>query len=224
MLQDFDNWVNRSGLFFPNYVYNADDMRYLTPQCGATNAEFVPNISECLLRVDASMSMPLPAVTDKNKPTKQTKRFRSQGEVSTGKSIAVPQPTPPIDLHAEATRQQLLADSALVGKHFMIVYDSPNSKATFNDRARTAVKLQPRPVTILQRPHIDPKHGNRHVLKVQCALTNPQTDNRNAVRYMILGKVSACYEVAKITAHMKSNQWERPSAKRVRIAKTIHDA
>jgi hypothetical protein len=224
MLQDFDNWVNRSGLFFPNYVYNGDDMRHLTPQCGTSNAEFVPNISECLLRVDASMSMHLPALSEKNKPTKETKRFRSQGEVSTGRSIAVPRPTQPIDLHAEAARQQLLADSALVGKHFMIVYDSPNSKATFNDKARTPVKAQPRPITVLQRPHIGPKHSNRHVLKVQCALTNPQTDSRNAVRYMIVGKVSACYEVAKITKDMRSNQWARPSAKRVRITKTIHDA
>ena len=60
MMQDFDNWVDRSGLFFSNYVYNREDRRYLTPQCGVTNGEFVRNIRKCLLCVEGSMSIHLP--------------------------------------------------------------------------------------------------------------------------------------------------------------------
>jgi hypothetical protein len=167
MLQDFNNWVIRCGLIFQNYVYNGDDMQYLTPQCGVSLAEFVPNIEECLSRVDASMSLKMPPVLEQNKATKQLKRYRSQGEVSGGSSVAAPRPAP-VDLQAQAAQQLLLTDIAVVGKRFMVVYTSLNSKATFQDKDHTLVKANP----CRDDPCIWP-HG---MVKCSASLHKPHTN------------------------------------------------
>jgi hypothetical protein len=214
MAQDFENWVQRSGLFFSNYVFGSNDVEFLRPQGGVSNEEFVPNIDDCLQRVTAEMSLPLPPVAEQNKATKQTKRFRSQGEVGKSSSVAAPRPVVP-NIQAEAAQQSLLADTAIVGKHFMIVYNATNSNATFHDSGKTPVSGCLRPVTVVQRPQISNK-DDRYFVKVRCALVDPKADSRNGVRPLLLARISECHPVDKITADMKKNKWERPLPQRVR--------
>jgi hypothetical protein len=214
MAQDFEHWVQHSGLFFSNYVFGSEDVRFLRPQRGVSNEVFVPNIDDCLKRVTAEMSLPLPPVAEQNKATKQTKRFRSQGEVGNSSSVAAPRPVVP-NLQAQAAQQSLLADTAIVGKHFMVVYNATNSNATFHDSDKTRVSGRPRPVTVVQRPQIS-KKDDRYFVKVRCALVDPKADSRNGVRPLLLARISECHPVDKITADMKKNKWERPLPQRVR--------
>ena len=105
----------------------------------------------------------------------------------------------------------------------MIVYNGTSSRAKFHDTERTPVSTRPRPVVVLQRPQADAKRDNRVVLPVQCALTNAETDSRNAVRHLLVGRISECFEVPRITADMRKNQWQKPGAKRVRTRTVVHD-
>jgi hypothetical protein len=129
-------------------------------------------------------------------------------------SVAAPRPVVP-NLQAQAAQQSLLADTAIVGKHFMVVYNATNSNATFHDSDKTRVSGRPRPVTVVQRPQIS-KKDDRYFVKVRCALVDPKADSRNGVRPLLLARISECHPVDKITADMKKNKWERPLPQRVR--------
>jgi hypothetical protein len=113
-----------------------------------------------------------------------------------------------------SVQQRLQTDAEIVGKCFMLLYTASKSSNKFHDTDKTPTKGRLRPVTILERPHIRSK-DNRPVVKVRCELVDPKRDDRNGVRRLLVDKISECFPVAKITADMKKNKWERPPPKRV---------
>eukprot|EP01047_Picozoa_sp_COSAG01_P035382 COSAG01_NODE_2710_length_7221_cov_20.205366_6_plen_377_part_00 len=222
MAQDFDDWIQNSGLFFANYVYTDGDKRDFAHSDGSTKAIPIPNLEACTKAASQQPPVKMRGLL-KSAASGDTRRIRSQGETGASLASASTRKRPPVDIDAQTVQERLQADRELVGKKAMLVYDSGWSRAVFSDKAQTRAKGLPRPVLVLRGAHVR-RQDNLLAIEVRCALA-PPNDDRNGVRSLLLHRITEFHEVDKITAAMKRNGWVRPAKRsgRARTATAVAD-
>eukprot|EP01049_Picozoa_sp_SAG25_P008106 SAG25_NODE_708_length_5832_cov_2.856794_4_plen_387_part_00 len=208
MAENFSFWVHNSGLFYQSYAYTSTDFdSFVRVDAGhrpSTVRVPVPNSDDCIREAAFRPALKIRGILDFEK---QTKRYRSKGEVGSSSAVIAPRPVAADDA-ALAVQQRLLADRQLVGKSLMLVYPSPHSKSRFRNKAKTKVNGQPRPVIVRGLPR--GRQDGKFVFPVTCALADRKTDRLNGVRTLLLCRVTECYEVESITAGMKRGEWRPP--------------
>ena len=221
MAQDIDEWMHNSGLFFSNYIYSDGDKGDFFSD-GSTRVVPIPHMEACIEAASKQPSVKMRGLL-KSAARGDTRRIRSQGETGASLASATTRKRPPVDIDAQTVQEQLQADTALVGKRAMLVYDSAHSRAVFLDKVHTSANGVPRPVLVLRGPHVR-RQDNLLAIEVRCALA-PPTDGRQGVRSLLLWRITEFYPVDKITAAMKRNEWIRPAKRsgRARTATAIPD-
>jgi hypothetical protein len=221
MAHDIDEWIQSSGLFFSNYLYNDTDKRDFVGD-GSARVVPIPHMETCM---NAASKLPLVKMRGlvKSAASGDTRRIRSQGETGASLASATTRKRAPVDIDAQTVQEGLQVDAALVGKKAMLVYDSAWSRAVFSDKAQTCANGLPRPVLVLRGPHVR-RADNLLAIEVRCALA-PSNDGRQGVRSLLLGRITEFHEVKKITAAMKRNGWARPAKRsgRARTATAVAD-